>query len=58
MSGVQSTMSNCRGQALRGGGADVGGAGVEVMSADSVSDASYAVEGPALNLSAHNGRQT
>ena len=35
----------------------MGGAGVEVMSADSVSDVSNAIEGPALNLSAHNGRQ-
>ena len=35
----------------------MGGTGVEVMSADSVPEASNAVEGPAFNLSAHNGRQ-
>ena len=56
MSGVQSTMSSWRGQALREGegegrGADMGGVGVEVMSADSVSDASNAVvHGSSLQL--------
>ena len=36
----------------------MGGAGVEALSADSVSDASNTVVGPAFNLSAHSGRQT
>ena len=59
MSRVQSTMSYWRGLALGvgQGGANLGGAGVEAPSADSVPDAPNAVVGPVINLSALNGRQ-
>ena len=53
-------MSYWRGLALGvgQGGTNLGRAGVEAPSVDSVPDAPNAVVGPAFNLSARNGRQT